>query len=115
MGNPGHADLILAEFQTKLRAGELTHPIDPPDADVSPRMALITRWAILAVVSSAVALLYYNWVVTAAIAAFILLAAAREIWLWRGSRADRQLFLPAEERTDSVSGVFLPAEVEDHA
>ena len=96
MGNPGHPDLILAEFQTKLRAAEVTHPIEPPDADGSPRMALISRWATLAVASSAVALLYYNWVVTAAIAAFILLAVAREIWLWRGSHAEEEEY-SAEE------------------
>jgi hypothetical protein len=98
MGNPGHPDLILAEFQAKARAGELLHPIEAVET-TSPWKPLLTRWAILGGVGVLIALLYFNWLVTTAVAGFLLLAAAREIWVWRRESADAEVIEEPPEIT----------------
>ena len=86
---PGHPDLILAEFQAKMRAGEFQRGLDPAEDRAKRGAALLIRWAILISVAVLTILNFNDTLITVAVIAFLVLAAGAEVWLWRRrSRAE---------------------------
>ena len=86
---PGHPDLILAEFQAKMRAGEFQRGLDPAEERAKRGAALLIRWAILIFVAVLTILNFNDMLITVAVIAFLVLAAGAEVWLWRRrSRAE---------------------------
>ena len=89
MGNPGHPDLILAEFQAKARAGVLFRQPDPAEEKTRRGAGLIARLVIVAVAAALVITNYNDWRITAAVVPVVTLVVVAEIWLWRRrSRAE---------------------------
>jgi|ERR687888_105547 hypothetical protein len=96
-GQPGHPDLILAEFQAKMRTGELgeNYPPDPAEEKAGRGASLLIRWAIMLFIAGLILLNANEMLVTVAVIAFLILAGAAETRLWRRcSREDAQA--PAE-------------------
>ncbi len=97
MGNPGHPDLILAEFKARARAGLLLRQPDSSEEKTRRGAGLIVRLVIVAATGALVITNYDDWRITAAVIAVVALVLVAEIWLWRRrSRADELADLTEE-------------------
>ena len=83
MGNPGHPDLIAAEFKARARAGELLRELSPGEETARTVGLFLLRWLIVAGVGAAVIFNYENTLITAAVILVAVLAVVAEVWLWR--------------------------------
>jgi len=91
-GQPGHQDLLLAEFQAKMRAREQNpgHDDQAEQEEKTTRSgAFVIRWAILIGAAAFVILNLDDSRATIAVLVFLSLVAALEAWLWRPRRAQR--------------------------
>jgi hypothetical protein len=86
-GQPGHADLVRAEFKAKMQARASNPDYDAEEAFEEEKtfkaVALLIRWAILVAAGALLTLFMEDRVVTVGVIVFIALAVMTEVWLWR--------------------------------
>jgi len=86
-GQPGHAELVLAEFKAKMQARAANPDYDAEEALAEEKafqgFAVLIRWAILIAAGALLALFMEDRAVTVGVIVFIALAVLTQIWLWR--------------------------------
>jgi len=104
-GQPGHQDLLLAEFQAKMRARERNPgPDDHAEQEEKTNRGgdFVIRWAILIGAAAFVVLNFDDNRATLAVLVVLSLVAMSEVWLWH--RRARRVSEGQAEHASSLVG-----------